>query len=336
MIKFQRTGREHHEIWVISLGAFTFARSLFPSRTSFSSSLSSQESHRQLQSPHNPGFCAFVNETPTTRVFPLHNNITASPAQNRTSLILSTHDYFSRRGKMSQTPKPFPKLVPYDVRSMIWSFLEDSRVVELEWSNSIGWFCPKESSRISPNLLLSINYESRQFYLKKRLPLAIISTGAGYLGVHNQAGFEGPMVRFNPKIDTLYIPQNSYGIPLDMWPNFSHLCLRQLRFLAFDERIYEQLPANENFLFFRLIVESMPSLEELSLVSNDPTYSSGIHKKETEDYKGVITLEDNPTRDLGINYKRPMDFLSNFKFFLDHSEITDHTITLKHKTIGRG
>jgi hypothetical protein len=93
----------------------------------------------------------------------------------------------------------------------------DPQIVEFEWSDDVGWFCPKESSTGRRSILLLINKESRKYYLKTYLPLAC-SKNAGFddpLQRHERSqefiSGEAPNEVFNCKINRLYIEISKLG-----------------------------------------------------------------------------------------------------------------------------
>jgi hypothetical protein len=67
----------------------------------------------------------------------------------------------------------FKRKLPTEICFTVWSLLPPGpRIVEFEWSDDGGWFCPKESSTGRRSILLSINKESRKYFLKTYFPLA--------------------------------------------------------------------------------------------------------------------------------------------------------------------
>jgi hypothetical protein len=253
--------------------------------------------------------------------------------------------------QMAPAPSRFEEQLSAELRLMIFDLLVPGpRVVEFEWNKSIGWYCPRESAS-SPSILLSINRESRGYYLSKWLPLA----PSKYSGLECQQGYryikkrnlqflkgKAPMEVFNPKIDTLYIADNeeTLGNMKDkhMTAIRTHPCIQQLQSLAIGQHFIKYLLPKYHFKLSSLIVRSFPSLTKLTLLGGDPHWSE---EKNKYAWKGLITFKDpekTHKKCFLVKYdaNRADQFFQNIKSFLKHGEISGKKVTFEYKLLFRG
>ncbi|KAE9368019.1 hypothetical protein N431DRAFT_445084 [Stipitochalara longipes BDJ] len=146
---------------------------------------------------------------------------------------------------------------------------------------------------------------------------------------------------FKPRLDTLYISEcrDLYGSirSRHLEEIYIHPCIQQLQFFAIEHHYIKVSNLKRNIELIRVILEHMPSLQKLTIVGSDPCYSGRSTKYE---YRGITTfnsVEENG-KDLFATYrlKHVKQFLKNFKFFVDHSEITKNSIHVEYKRIYRG
>jgi hypothetical protein len=219
----------------------------------------------------------------------------------------------------------------------------DPRVVEFEWTKSIGWYCPREIAS-SPCILLSINRESRRYYLSKWLPLAPskysgleCQQGYRYIKKRNPQFLEGkaPLEGFNPKIDTLYMADNDETLGNMKGRHVTairtHPCIQQLRSLAIGEHFIKYLLPTYRSNLSSLIMESIPSLTILTIVRGDPHWSEGKNKY---NWEGLITFKDSEKshkKYFCVEYdaRRAAMFFQNFSSFLKNGEITEKKNALR-------
>jgi hypothetical protein len=197
----------------------------------------------------------------------------------------------------------FPEL-PVELRLIIWYLAgPDPRVVEVSWirrgSNPDGhWivFCPLESASPQCNLLFT-NKEARNVYLESWTPIypCISRDFEEYWRRLRAYGhYEGlrlPTMYFNPKIDTLYIPQNrSWDRAQILIPQLLKTeRLTNLRFLAVDFRAIHQSGCSKKFVASIL---PFKKLESFSAVWGEEMFST--FRSTSSNYIGEITLGPKP------------------------------------------
>ncbi|KAH7384755.1 hypothetical protein BKA64DRAFT_148333 [Cadophora sp. MPI-SDFR-AT-0126] len=155
------------------------------------------------------------------------------------------------------TFRPFPRL-PLEIRQMIWNLSLEPRVIEMEYEEEQGFFttCSLPSA-------LQVCQESRST-VKKLYPECFASLW------HRR----GPL--FNFSLDTLYIAHHFFEDMILFLSVLREKEINSLRYLAVEADHFEYgcscgechnpLQGHDNFERFKVVINSLVSLEEITIV----------------------------------------------------------------------
>ncbi|KAL2061896.1 hypothetical protein VTL71DRAFT_7274 [Oculimacula yallundae] len=148
----------------------------------------------------------------------------------------------------------FPKL-PTEIRIIIWRFTLEARAVEIQWTETRGFF-----TRVPTPMALRVCRDSRE------------AVNSLYPRCFGNVLYE-PKIVFNFTLDTLYIDQNLQNQALHFLASLSTEEVAKIRYLAVDNYINEDWEYGGSIEWdllkvFNKLASNMPALQEYRLVRN--------------------------------------------------------------------
>ncbi|KAH6717012.1 hypothetical protein BKA61DRAFT_733216 [Leptodontidium sp. MPI-SDFR-AT-0119] len=161
--------------------------------------------------------------------------------------------------KASKMPAPlksftlFPKL-PTEIRIMIWDLTLEARTVEIQWTETCGFF-----TRVPPPKALRVCRDSRDA-VKSKYPLCFGNV------------IYPPSITFNFSLDTLYVDQDFQHQALHFLASLSTEEISKIQYLAVDYLLNVDFEAGDMAYdlieVYRKLASNIPALREYRLVRN--------------------------------------------------------------------
>ncbi|KUJ07118.1 uncharacterized protein LY89DRAFT_678086 [Mollisia scopiformis] len=276
--------------------------------------------------------------TPQAPDMPVHSTVNSLETAMEAVQITDKgpHDTDETLQDFNAPPQTFDKFtkfpdLPIELRLAIWSFVPETRIVEVEFSKEKKtWFAPIESA--CQPVLLSVCGESRKVMLEGWLPLlphfSSDPSRQSRMASKIARGFPYSISYFNPKLDTLYIDDSVRSIlPEKCLKKLGQLvklpALKNLRHLACSESLLPySFHAQERTDEILEIMLKFKHLRRFSYIIGDPWLSLD-HESWKKMCKGVIEFRHTgfrPGLD-PVRFKSPLEKYKKQSVLVDEKEI---------------